>query len=413
MKALSVAYKDLQILLRDRGTLIQLFLLPLLFVFVFGGALNELGQGEEDSRVLLPVVDLDGGAAAQALIEGLDSAGGVRVETREEGDALSALETNEISRVLIVPQGLTDGLAEGRPMELRLITHPDADLEQTEAVRLVVEGVASDMSLQTQLFAALQQMGMMQAAAGQAPSAFSVERMQAQARSQFEASQTQPLVAVKQKVPGREAEKDEQVSMGEIAVPGITVLFVFMAAQTTARSIYEEKKVGSFRRLMAAPLGKPVLLIGKLLPNVVTGSIQVAVIFGIGILGLRLMGQTSVSLGVQPLTTVLVALVLVLCSSALGIVIAAIARTENQIGGLSTLLLWGMGLLGGSMMPLFLLERFLGPVPKVVPHYWANHALVNLMVRGLGFADVMVDVAVLLGFTALFFAIGVWRFDFD
>jgi hypothetical protein len=35
------------------------------------------------------------------------------------------------------------------------------------------------------------------------------------------------------------------------------------------------------------------------------------------------------------------------------------------------------------------------------------------MVRGLGLSDVLLDCAVLLGFTALFFAIGLWRFDFD
>ena len=413
MKALSVAFKDLQILFKDRGTAIQLFLLPLLFVFVFGGALSELGKGEPDTRVALPVVDLDGGTAARTLIEGLESAGGVRVEIYQEDDALGLLNENKIARVLIVPQGLTAGLDEGRPVTLRLINHPDANLEQTKAVALVVEGVASDMSLEIQLLAALKQMGVMQAGSGQTSEAFTVERMQEQARSQFEAAQAQPLVAVTQKVPGQDVEQEEPMGIGDIAVPGVAVLFVFLAAQTTARSIYDEKKVGSFRRLMAAPISKPALLVGKLLPNVVTGLIQVAVIFAFGTIGLRLMGLTPASLGVQPLTTALVAVLIVLCSSAFGIVIAAIARTESQIGGLSSLLLWGMGLLGGSFVPLFLLERFLGPLPKVVPHYWANRALVNLMVRGLGFADVMLEMAVLLGFTVAFFAIGLWRFDFD
>ena len=413
MKALSIAYKDLQILFKDRGAAIQLFLLPLLFVFVFGGALSELGEVEKDTRVALPLVDLDGGTAAQTLIAGLEGAGGVRVEPHQEDEALALLDENKISRVLILPQGLTANLAEGRPVTLRLVTHPDADPEQTKAVALVVEGVASDMSLETQLFAALQQMGEMQSGAGQTSQAFTVERMQAQARSQFETAQTQPLVAVAQKVPGQEVEQEEPLSIGDNAVPGITVLFVFLAAQTTARSIYGEKKVGTFRRLLAAPMSKAALLAGKLLPNVVTGLIQVAVIFAFGTIGMRLLGMTAASLGAQPLTTVLVALLIVLCSSAFGIVIAAIARTESQIGGLSTLLLWGMAFLGGSFIPLYLLERFLGPLPKVVPHYWANHALVNLMVRGLGFADVMADMAVLLGFTLLFFAIGLWRFDFD
>jgi ABC-2 type transport system permease protein len=296
---------------------------------------------------------------------------------------------------------------------VRLISHPNANVEQTKAVALVVEGVANDMSLEIQLLAALAQMGEMQAASGQSSSAFSVDRMQGQARDQFEAAQTQPLVAVTQKVPGQDVEQEQELQIGDVAVPGVMVLFVFMAAQTTARSIYDEKKVGSFRRLLAAPISKAAMLIGKLLPNVVIGLIQVAVILIFGTVGMRAMGLTSASLGVQPLTTMLVIVAIVVCSSALGMLIAAIARTENQIGGLSVVLLWAMGLLGGSLVPLFLLERFLGPVPRIVPHYWANHALTNLMVRGLGFADIALDLAVLLGFTAVFLSIGVWRFEFD
>ena len=125
------------------------------------------------------------------------------------------------------------------------------------------------------------------------------------------------------------------------------------------------------------------------------------------------LGPAAATLGRAPLATVLVVALLALCSSALGVLIAALARTESQIGGLSTLLLWGMGLLGGSLIPLFLLERFLGFLPKIVPHYWANRALLTLMVRGQGLADVTTDLAVLLGFTVLFGGIGLWRFDFE
>ena len=61
MNALNIARKDLQIFFRDRGAVIQLFLLPLVFVIVFSGALAALGGDgeEEDARILLPVVDLD------------------------------------------------------------------------------------------------------------------------------------------------------------------------------------------------------------------------------------------------------------------------------------------------------------------------------------------------------------------
>jgi len=413
MKALSIAFKDLQIFFKDPGAVFLLVLLPLVFVVVFTGALGAIGKGEEDARIPLPVVDLDGGQSAQTLLGKIDAAGGVRVEPYAQAEAMALLDEDEIDRVLIIPADFTAGIASGQPATLRLVNHPDADAKQAEAVRLVVDGVANDMALEIQIFAALQQMGEMQAGMPESSQAFAVERMQAQARSQFERAQTQPLVAVAQREPAQEAEQEESLGLGDIAVPGITVLFVFMVAQNTARSIYDEKKVGSFRRLLAAPMSKATLLGGKMLPGFITGLIQIAVIFAFGIVGLRLLGLTPATLGNDPLATGLVVLLLALCSSAFGILIAALARTEGQIGGLGTLLVWVMGLLGGSLIPLFILERILGPVPMVVPHYWANRALIDLMVRGRGLADVMVEMAALLGFTVLFFAIGLWRFEFD
>jgi ABC-2 type transport system permease protein len=414
MKMLSIAFKDLQILIKDRGTLILLFLLPLLFVVVFSGALGAIGQSEEgDTRIGLPVVDMDGGEAAASLIAGLDAAGGVVVEPYAEVEGAALLAENEIARLLTIPTGFTARMTAGQPTTVRLVSRPEADPEETEVVRLVVDGVARDMSLEVQILSALQQMGEMQASAPQGAMAFSVERMQAQARSQFERSQAQPLVAVVQKLPGQEAEVEEQPDLKAFTLPGMTVLFVFMTAQTTARSIYDEKRLGSFRRLLAAPMSKAAILGGKVLRNWLTGLLQVAVVFAFGIYGLRLFGMTPASLGPRPLLTLVAVLLVTLCSSALGILIAALARTESQIGGISTLLMWVLGILGGAFVPLFLLEQFLGPVPMFIPHYWANRALVDLMVRGLGIADVALDLAVLAGFSALFFGIGLWRFDYD
>jgi len=218
---------------------------------------------------------------------------------------------------------------------------------------------------------------------------------------------------VVQSVPGQEGEREEMPELDDVAVPGFTVLFVFLLAQTTARSIYDEKKIGSFRRLLAAPISKMSLLAGKLLPNLITGLIQIAVIFAFGSLGLPLLGLDPVTLGNDPAALVLVAVLIALCSSALGILIAAIARTENQIGGLSSLLLWGMGVVGGCIIPLFVLEQFLAGLPQIVPHYWANRALNDVMIRGLGLADVGLEMIALFGFTALFFGIGLWRFEYD
>jgi len=416
MKALSIAFKDLQILFKDRGDMFLLFLLPLFFIVVFSGALTAIGQSEESAKALipLPVVDLDGGDAARTLIDGLNAAGGVRVEHyTNQAEATTLLKDRKIDRALIVPSAMGSDLAAGRTVTLRLVSHPDANAGQTEAVRLVVDGVARDMALEGQILAALRQMGEMQAGeSAEYQQAFGVEKTQAQARSQFDQAQARPLIEVKQTVPTQPEQPVKLSSMAEVAVPGMLVLFAFLTAQSTARSIYDEKKIGSFRRLLAAPLSKAALLAGKMLPNFITALIQAVVILAFGAIGLQLLGLKPVSLGSDPLALVLAVVLIALCSVSLGILIAALARTEGQIGGIGTLVTWGMGLIGGSIIPVFVLDQF-GVLPKIVPHYWANRALDNLMIRGLGLADVGAELVILLGFTALFFVVGLWKFDFD
>jgi ABC-2 type transport system permease protein len=414
MSALSIALKDIQILLKDRGAIIQLFLLPLLFIAAFSAVAAGFEAGDEDRRIPLPVVDVDGGQEAKNLLNGLDLAGGVEVELFDENDAKQRLEKNEIARLLTIPADFTEGISEGRTVTLRLVNHPDASLERTEAVRLVIEGVAQGMALESQILASLQQMGEMQAnAPPEYQEAFSVEKIVAQARSQFKQSEDRALVTIVQTVPGQESEKEELPGTAEVAVPGFAVLFVFLTAQTTARSIYDEKRVGSFRRLLAAPISKASLLVGKVVPNFITALIQSTVIFAFGAFGLSFLGLTPVELGKDPIALGIAILLIALCSSSLGIVIAALARKESQIGGLSTLILWGLGTLGGSIIPVFILEPMLGPIPMALPHYWANRALNNIMIRGMMLADVSLELIVLLGFTLVFFLVGLWRFDFD
>ena len=413
MNSLSVAFKDLQIMVKDRGTLFQLFILPLLFILVFSGALSAIGESEAVTLPTLALVDQDGGSAAQSLTEKLVLDGSLTIQAASAVEAQSLLDENKIIGFLTIPNEFTASLQNSSPVDLVITTGSESNSQKVESARLVLESIAAEMTLESQIIASLNQMGAMQANAPEEYQVFDTERVLAQAHSQFETSQTRPLIEVKQSTPQQDSEQVNAVDLSQSAVPGFTVLFVFMAAQTTARSIYEEKKIGTFRRLVAAPLNKVELMIGKILPNFIIALVQILVIFAFGSVGMRLLGLTPMPVERSPLGLILVAVVLALCSSAFGIAIAGIARTENQIGGLSTLLLWGMGLLGGSLIPLFILDRFLGYIPMIVPHYWANRAFDDLLIRGLGVANIALDLGVLLAFSLVFFVIGLWRFDYE
>ena len=151
-----------------------------------------------------------------------------------------------------------------------------------------------------------------------------------------------------------------------------------------------------------------------MLPNFVMALVQIVVIFAVSILLLPLVGLERVTLGNDPLALVVVSLVVALCSTTFGVFIAAVTRTEGQISAMGSVGVWLLGVLGGCLLPPFVLEFMgLSAISKAVPHYWAITAYQDLMVRGRGLADVATQLLALLVFSAIFFAIGVWRFKFD
>ena len=301
----------------------------------------------------------------------------------------------------------------GDPVTLDLVNAPDASATKSEAVYRVVAGVAADLSLETQLVASLRQMANMQAAASPEQQAFTPELVVEQAQSQIARSRTEPLLGIEESWPEHLlAENEKGINDLNVNVPGFAVLFIFLTAQTTAQAIYEEKRLGSFRRLRAAPISKATILLGKMVPNFVTGLVQIVVLFGFGALVFPALGLGALTLGNDLLALALVCLIVLLCSTSLGVFISALARTEGQISGLSHVVLWVLGFFG-ILLAWMPSDPLFDTLSQVIPHYWANSAFQDLFVRGQGLVDIMPNLLALLGFTVAFLAVGLWRFEYE
>jgi len=416
---LSIAWKDLQILFKDRNNLVGAFLLPVVFIVVFLGVAGAAAgggssQNAEPEKVPLAVVDSDGGVAAATLRANLEAHAGLAITVYPEADAMAKLETQEVTHVLLIPAGFTADLAHGNVTTTLVLKTNTLDRGRSEAVLMAVEGVTRNMSLQRQIVASLEGLARMQAANPSYDPSTSAELAIPIAQRQFQESQGRPLVSVTQAQPASLGQKEDvEISGIQIGVPGFAVLFIFLTAQITARSIYDEKKTGTFRRLLAAPLGKWQMLIGKLIPNFVVVLLQAVFLFAAGMFVLPLIGLDSLRLGNDPAALVLLVLATALCCTCLGILIAAIARTEAQIGGIAGLVLWVLAFLGGSFIPLFLINDSMATIGQVTPHFWAVTGFYDLLTRGLGMASIVDSLAALLGFSAVFFIVGAWRFEFD
>jgi ABC-2 type transport system permease protein len=418
MEIFSITLKDLQIFIRDRGAVVMLFLLPFVFIlgFSFIGQNVDLGGGGdvEASLIGLDVVNNDDGQASQDFLDVLKATNKVEIVLGKEAEVDAAIKDSSKKFALFIPADFSSNLAADRQTTLIFKLHPAHSQTAVMTVERTISRAIREYLMVEYLNRGLEQMAEMQAADPEAGGTFSEERIQMQVEKQQAEAEIRPLIAVIETTPATEEDEDVKIpALGQVTVVGMTVMFVFLGAQNTALSIFTEKRVGSFRRLLAAPIGNFTLLSGKMLPAFILGLIQIAVILFTGGYLIRFFGVEPLDLSGDPLGLVLVSLAMALCSTCLGICIAGLAKTESQAGGLSTLALFLAAIMAGSLIPLFLFPEALANMARVVPHYWANQAYYGLIFRGLTLAEIWPNIIALLVFSLIFFLIGVWRFRFE
>jgi ABC-2 type transport system permease protein len=217
-----------------------------------------------------------------------------------------------------------------------------------------------------------------------------------------------PPPAVLSVAPARPHDRDEpEASSFQLVVPGNAVLFGFFIALTCALSFAEERRTGTWRRLLASPVRPSTLLIAKLVPYIALGAIQVSLLFIVGAFGFGMKVNGSIP------ALVTLTLGVACCAATLGLAIAAFSTTEKQISSLGSVLILIMGLLGGCMLPRVLMPPLLQKIGLAVPHGWALDGYNSVIVKGGGFADIGKQLVAVYGFALAFGVIGIRRFRFD
>jgi ABC-2 type transport system permease protein len=102
-----------------------------------------------------------------------------------------------------------------------------------------------------------------------------------------------------------------------------------------------------------------------------------------------------------------------LASAAFGVTLGTFIKTEKQASNLSIMIGMVFSLLGGAMWPIELFPPAIKTFAQLFPTYWATTGFNNLAMRGLGLESVLLPAAVLVGFAAVFFTIGVARFRYE
>jgi ABC-2 type transport system permease protein len=410
---LALTWKDLKILVRNRSALLVLFAMPVAFVLIMTAATSGL-YGEDRTAVSLLVVDEDHGSVSAQVIDGLKQAKGFDVETEWQDQTLTLGKAEELitsgkrQLAVIFPADFSQNILSD--------TAPSSNTQPTQSIQLMLDPSLSQQitgpivgTLQGLVLQALTPAGIDHLLQQVAPN---MPQQQRQAIVQQVQQKTMGGVDIKQVIPPGIAVQ-QFPNTTQQNVPGYTLFGVFFIGQVIGLSFIREKQDGTFRRLLVAPISKPSLLIGKLLPYYLVNLVQIVLIFAAGIWIVPLMGFPALNLGAHPAGLVVVSLATAAAASGLGLLVASLVRTPEGTGGLGALIAVIMAAIGGCFVPTFVMPQFMQTLSKIVPHAWALQGYQDVLIRGYSAGQVMPEVGALLLFAAIFFGFALWRFKFE
>ena len=188
---------------------------------------------------------------------------------------------------------------------------------------------------------------------------------------------------------------------------GMGVQFILLMGVDMGVGLLLMRRMGLWKRLRAAPLSRAQLLGSRIASCALIGLIVFAVVYAVAVafFGVRISGS------VLGFVAVLVAFALI--TSSFGLMVAALGRTPEATRGLAILATLLIVMLGGAWVPSFIFPPWLQKVSMWMPTYWAVDGLDAMTWRGLPLQAALLPVAAMLGFTLLFSAVALARFQWE
>lgn len=388
---LTLVSNNLRLFFKDRKAVILTFLLPIgltsLFMMIFGGAGREGGMGELE----LGVCDLVQNNESQQIVADLDSSDTFLVKLAEDtATVMDQVHKGNIDGGIIIDSRdqkifytlILDGSKEVenammKPLlNFQLMGSSNGGMKNMVAEKIKAEFPDfsdSDMVVFSEKFNEFSNMDFEKMSGG-----------------------TMETVVLK---------PDSGINPGAIqAIAGTSLMTLLFAVAGMGASIIEEKEKGTLRRILIAPIRPLDFMFAKFFSAITISFLQLSLtlvfcwlVFGFPIFA-------------RPLELAALILLTAAACSSFGILLAALCDTRKQIESLATIVVLLMSLLGGSMIPAFVMPPLMQKFSMLTINYWSSEGFFDLFYRNVEVGYFMIKLGILLLFSIVLIGISVLLF---
>ena len=371
-RSLFIALREIRTYLQDKADLAFSLVLPIAIFAVMYVALSAQSLFQGTAYV---VNEDQEGIYSTLFLERLDELQNLSVKLLSPVEADSKLERSDILLVVYVPQEFSARLASQEPVQLIFRQRGNGG-EGGQIVASLVRGVVDGMNQEFLTYSQIKEI--------LAEEDISQERIETTTQKFFDREREQPIVQVRKNILGSSPDPVKTF------FPAIVTMFILFAITLNARTLVEERKKGTLERLLTTRLTVSEIFLGKFLANTSRGFVQAFILLALAYAVFQLFTPLSF------LTILVIALVFAAATSALGLAIASIARTESQATWIAVFFTMVTVMLGGTFFPISE-GSALYTASRLSVNTYANEALKAIIVQGSSLADLRLELAILAG----------------
>lgn len=354
----AIVRKEVLHLRRDPRSLILAFLLPVLLTVLFGYAISW-----DVDDIETAVLDQDRSKASRELLDAFRSSGYFRLSIllEDPSEIRGIIDRGEVRIVLVIPPDFSRDLGAGRTARVQAIVD-GTDANTANIAMGYARGIVQSYSL----------------------------------RIAFEGARFRPPIRAESRV-----WYNEELSSRNMIVPGlVAVIMMIIAAMLTSLTIAREWERGTMEQLAATPVTRTEVVLGKMLPYVAIGLIDV---FGVSVIGVLLFG---VPFRGSPLLLMALSIAFLVGALGMGMLISAVTRSQvlaTQVAMVATYL--PAFLLSGFMFDVKVMPALLEGLTYLIPARYFLVVTRGIFLKGVGLEVLRVPALLMVAFgLAGFFA---------
>lgn len=378
-----IAWFELRRMFRTRTVIMNLFLLPLILIFILGTALSTFFNSGDKIPDLDPVkvamvesVGNRGEVTSQlnTYLQGPDIVKMIIVQdvaTTEEAEKL--LRSQKVDYVVTVPVDFDHQVMSGKEAKLQLMLGSNRTANMVAGT--VFDSFLDEINHGQAVAAVVGSMGLQQEVA----------------ISSGTPGDTHSYVTV-----GKLNDAATSYSAAQYFAVAMLIMFLLYSGSTASDSLFSERDNRTLYRLQSMPISHAQILVGKMIGSSIAAMVQTLVIIAVSYL------LYGTNWGQQPLLLAVTCMLLIFASMAIAAIVSLLSKSSSSASNFMQFLIVAMTFFSGGFLPIPV--GFIQNIGEFTLNHWGMQSILQIMLHG-DISEIISSIGMLAGICAVLLAV--------